>query len=720
MTKKTIKKTLDFNGQTITLQTGRLAPKATAAVEASLGETSVLVTVMSGKPREDIDYFPLQVIFLEKLYTGGVIKGSRWVKREGRPSDETVLTGRLIDRAIRPLFPKDYNGDVQIVVSVLSVGKENSTDFLGFLATSAALAMSPIPWNGPVAGIKVGQVDKKLLINPNVEQMEQSDLDLFVSTGPEGVNMIEAGANQVPDQKVLEAVLLARTESQKIIDFIKDFSKAAGQEKTKYVSSAPPKELVEKIKSTYKDKIQEALTGTKDEEPGPQLDDIKQKIQADLADEFSFRHIDQASTKVTKELVRKNIIDGKRIDGRDNKSVRPLHMETGLFDRTHGSALFQRGLTQVLTITTLGSLSLKLYSETAQGEESKRYIHHYSALPFSFGQTGRIGFTGRREIGHGALAEKALKPVLPSEKDFPYTIQAVSEIMSQNGSSSMGSTCGSTLSLLSAGVPLVAPVAGISTGLVAEGDKTVFLTDILGFEDFYGDMDFKITGTDTGITAIQLDIKILGIKDEWLEKIFTQNKEARTEILKQMTAAVPAPAPLSPYAPKIKTITIDPKKIGEVIGSGGKNIKGLMEKYEVEIDIEDDGIVSVIGTDPKRIQEALEHIDGMVREVHIGEEFDGTVKRVVDFGFFVEFLPGREGLLHISRLGQGFVSDPRTVMSEGDSVKVRIDEKDRMGKIGLSKVGAPPKDDRGQQGGRPQRDSRPRPQGQSRPPRRSF
>jgi polyribonucleotide nucleotidyltransferase len=690
MTKKITEKSLDFHGQTITLKTGRLAPKATAAVEASLGETSLLVTVMSGRPQENLDYFPLQVVFSEKLYAGGVIKGSKWVKREGRPSDETVLSARLIDRAIRPLFPQDYNGDVQIIVSVFSIGKENSADFLGLLATSAALAISSVPWNGPVAGIKVGQVDQKLLINPTIEQMEKSDLDLFVSTGSKGVNMIEAGASQVPDQKVLEAVLLAKSESQKLIKFIKDFASTTSVKKTEYLSSAPPQDLIDQIKKDYQSKIKKLLDSSSDEETGSNLVDLKDQIQATLSEKYSSRHIDQAFSQVVKKTVRQNILDGKRLDDRTPQEIRPLKMEIGLFGRTHGSALFQRGLTQVLTITTLGSLSLKLYSETAQGEETKRYMHHYSALPFSFGETGRIGSPGRREIGHGALAEKALLPVLPDEKDFPYTIHTVSEIMSQNGSSSMGSTCGSTISLLDAGVPLRAPVAGISTGLVAEGDKTVFLTDILGIEDFNGDMDFKITGTETGITAIQLDIKITGLKDEWLEKIFVQNKEARTEILKQMTAVISTPKPLSSYAPKIKTISIDPSKIGEIIGSGGRTIKALMERYQVDIDIEDDGLVSVIGTDPQKIQETLDHIDGMIREVHIGEEFEGTVKRVVDFGFFVEFLPGREGLLHISRLGQGFVSDPRTIMKEGDQIKVRIDDKDRQGKISLSKSGVPP------------------------------
>lgn len=663
----------------VTLSTGKLAPQTNASVLAQYGNTVVLATVMMGKLDETKDYFPLSVEFADKLYAGGIVKGGKWIKREGNPSDNSVLFGRIIDRSLRPLFPEGFLNEVQIITTVLSNDKDNDTVIPAFLAASTALAISDIPFNSPVSAVRIGLIDKQLVINPSGNELNKSEMDLLVCTGPAGVNMIEADANIVDNETMLKAIDLAKATGDDINRQILEFVKECGQPKKEFTPAGASEELIKEIEKQIKSDVEKFLKEGKDgahmigeEAIIEKVKEIyKEKIESETV---SVNHIIQAVDLTIKKYLRAQTLAGTRYDKRAMDEIRTLNIEAGVLPVTHGSALFERGLTQALTITTLAPLSEKQYLEDSSGEKTKRYLHYYSAAPFSTGQTGRVGRPGRREIGHGALAEKALIPVIPSEEEFPYTIVLTSEVLSQNGSSSMASTCGSTMSLMDAGVPIKDKVAGISIGLVAEtDDKYVLLTDIAGIEDHNGDMDFKITGTRNGITAIQLDIKRQGLTLPMIHDTFAASTKARLQILDKMTEVLPEPKKsLSVYAPKIRLVSLPEDKIGEVIGSGGKTIKALMEKYSVQIDIDDFGKASISAFDQKNIDDAVYAIESMIKEVQVGEEYDGEVTRVENYGAFVEFLPGREALLHVSELSGGFISDPFSIIKVGDKVHVKV------------------------------------------------
>ncbi|MBI2195726.1 MAG: polyribonucleotide nucleotidyltransferase [Candidatus Levybacteria bacterium] len=687
---------LEIAGKTLTLKTGTLAVQATASVLARLGDTVVLATVVEGG-KSDLDYFPLSVDYVERLYAGGKIKGSRWVKREGRPSDEAILAGRLIDRSIRPLFPKEFKNEVQVIVTVLSVDGENDPDILALNAVSAAIAISRIPWNGPVAAVRVGCVKEggnggaACIINPGAEQ-EFSELDLVVSQSKDKTVMIEAGANQISEEILIDGIEKSHVETQKIIVAIEKLVKKVGQPKLEIADEAKLHETAVLVEKSYKEEVQNLIDLRVGKEGGANethilVDKIYEDTKLkDPKGEIDKKTIAQAVEKVMFSVIRANVLrNGKRADSRKMDEIRPISAQVGILPRTHGSALFQRGITQALSVVTLGSPRLEQLIESAEGEESKRYIHHYSGLPYSFGQTGRVGTPARREIGHGALAEKAIIPVIPSQEEFPYTIRVVSEILSQNGSSSMASTCGSTLALMDAGVPIKKPVAGISIGMISDEGKYELLTDIIGLEDFSGDMDFKVAGTESGVTAIQLDVKIPGLTVLQIKEILERAKQARLKILSEMLKVIPKSREnISVYAPKIETIQIPVDKIGELIGPGGKMIKHIIATTGAQVDVEDDGTVTVSGVEEISVQKAADWIKSMMREIVIGETFEGEVKRILPFGAFVEFLPGKEGMVHVSQMSTGFVKDPRDVVSIGDKVKVRVSEIDEQGRINLS------------------------------------
>jgi len=668
-----------FGDKKITLSTGVLAPQTSASVVARYGNTVVLATVLMSGLDESKDYFPLSVEYADKLYAGGIIKGGKWMKREGGPSDASVLFGRIIDRSLRPLFPEGFHNEVQIITTVLSNDKEHDPVLPAFLAAATAVTMSEIPFNGPVSAVRIGQIDKKLIINPSVSQLAKSDFDLLVCTGPEGVNMIEADAKIVDNDTMYSAIELAKNTSDDVNKQIEKFIKDVKKPKIEFESVLPAKEIIEEIDKKIKKEIDEFLGTGFDGGHMHAEEKIKEKLLEIYKDQIEKEEIKvstlfYALDEIIKKYFRAKVLKNYRYDGRKYDEVRPISVDASVLPCTHGSALFQRGLTQALTITTLAPLAEMQTLQDSNGEVTKRYIHYYSAMPFSTGQTGRVGRPGRREIGHGALAEKALIPVIPSEDVFPYTIMLTSEVLSQNGSSSMASTCGSTMSMLDAGVPLLDKVAGISIGMISDGDeKFELLTDIAGIEDHHGDMDFKITGTRKGITAIQLDIKRQGLTLEMIKKTFVASTKARLGILDVMDKALPeARKELSAYAPKIVTVKVPEDKIGDVIGSGGKTIKGLMQKYGVEIDIQDDGRCSISAIDFAKVKDCAFEIESMVKEVQVGEEYDGVVTRVENYGAFVEFLPGREALLHVSEMSGGFLSDPSTIVKIGDKIHVRV------------------------------------------------
>ena len=642
-------------------------------------KTVVLATVAMGKLDKNKDYFPLSVEFVDKLYAGGLIKGGKWIKRDGNPADNAILFGRIIDRSIRPLFPEGLKNEVQVIVTVLSNDKNNDVLIPAFTAVSTALSISNIPFNGPVSIVRVGLIDDKLSLFPTIKDQLKSQLDLLVCRGLEGINMIEADANIIDNTTTLKAMELADKTGEDINKQISDIAKKIGKKKIDFENRSPTKELQDEVEKHLQSALKKFIADGADGAHMAAEDEIKKTILEIYKDPITEGVLEvgqlmDAVDIIIRRYVRDNVFAGNRYDKRTYDEVRPIHVETGVLPCTHGSALFERGMTQALTVTTLGSLADQQYLEDSNGEVTKRYIHYYSAAPFSTGQVGRVGRPGRREIGHGALAEKALIPVLPSIEEFPYTMLLTSEVLSQNGSSSMASTCGSTMSLMDAGVPLKDKVAGISIGMISDGTgKYTLLTDIAGIEDHCGDMDFKITGTRKGITAIQLDIKCAGLTMKMITDTFAASTKARLHILDQMEAVLAAPRPqLSPFAPKIKLVTLPVDKIGEVIGSGGKTIKALMEKYGVQIDIDDDGRASISSTDQDKIEAAAYEIESMIKEVQIGEEYDGVVTRVEAYGAFVEFLPGREALLHVSEMTQGYLSDPTSIIKVGDKLKIQI------------------------------------------------
>lgn len=697
-----VEKSIELGGRKLTVSAGKVAEQSDMAVMASYGDTVLLATVVSSPVKQEMDYFPLFIEYQERLYAGGRIKGSRWVKREGRPTDEEILTGRVIDRSIRPLFPKDYNKkEVQIIVTVLSVDLENDPAVLAPIAVSAALSASKLPWKGPVSVLKVGLSGGKYVINPTAEEMKNSEMDLVVSTTKEAIVMIEAGANQVAEEKILEGIEFAQKEGTKVIKFIEDFAHEVGPEKEVVENKASDKDLEKQVKKLVEDRLDKILeekrkTGGKSKED---LDELK----AALIDQIDLEHQKDAIEildHMFTEKIRNSILKGVRPDGRKHTEIRKLWSEVGVLPRTHGSAIFTRGSTQVMSIATLGAPSMGQLLESAEGEEEKRYMHHYSMPPYSTGETGRVGSPSRREIGHGALAERALEPVLPTEEEFPYAIRVVSEVLSSNGSTSMASTCGSTLSLMDAGVPIKAPVSGIAMGLVVESDKNfAILSDIAGIEDFNGDMDFKVTGTKDGVTALQLDVKTLNLTLSMLKDAIAQAKEGRSHILSHMMETIKETrSTVSKYAPKIISITIDPAKIGEVVGPGGKTIKKIIAETGAGVDIDDDGTVTISAVDASSVEKAKTTVENLVKELQPGEVYEGEVKRIESYGAFVEVLPGKTGLVHVSDMSEEYVSRPEDIVKLGDKKQVRVKEVDNMGRINLSFNLDPAKDKEKEEG----------------------
>ncbi|MBL7036368.1 polyribonucleotide nucleotidyltransferase [Candidatus Microgenomates bacterium] len=701
---KKIEKTLKFGGRTLTLSTGELAGQASGAVLAQLGDTVVLATIVGAPLKMDLGYFPLSVEYQERLYAGGRIKGSRWVKRAGRPTDDETLTARLIDRTIRPLFSESYKKEVQVVVVAYSVDLENDPKTLGAIAASAALAISEIPSAGPVGVVQVGYVGGKYVTNPIASDMETSDLDLVVSSTKQSVVMIEAGAKEVAEDIVLGGIEYAKAESDDLLKLITELAAEVGVKKEVLVEDKIDAKLKTDIAKELKPHI-EGLVKASASHSGDGGAAIKDALVEKFEDQDA-KVILGIFDQIFAEKMRETILAGSRADGRKHTEVRPLSSRIGVLPRTHGSAIFNRGETQALTVATLGSPSMAQLIESSEGEETKRYIHHYSFPPYCVGEVGRMFGPKRREIGHGALAEKALMPVIPETSVFPYTIQVVSEIMSSNGSSSMASTCGSTLALMDAGVPLTSPVSGIAMGLVIKNDKEyAVLSDIMGVEDHYGDMDLKVTGTEKGITALQLDVKTLNLTPKLLKVAIEQAKEGRAHILASMLKTIKEPNKnISEFAPKIKSIQIPTEKIGELIGPGGKNIKKIMADTGTQVDVEDDGVVSITGVDEAKVDEAYAAVEAVTKEAEVGQIYDGEVVRIQPFGAFVNILPGKDGLVHVSDMAEGFVDDPNTIVKIGDKVKVRVLKVDDMGKIGLSLRMDPSKDkkpeDRRSGGGR--------------------
>jgi len=690
---KVVHKEIELAGRKLTLETGELALHANGAILATYGETVVLATVVSQPASPDVDFFPLAVDYEEKLYAGGKISTSRFIKREGRPTEKAVLTSRLIDRSIRPLFPKDYQAEVQVIITVLSVDQENDPDILALIATSAALSISDIPWNGPIAGCRVGQQNGGYFINPTESEEEFSNLDLVLVSSENEVVMIEAGANQTDEKSIVGAIEFGLEKNKQVSDLIVDFTKEAGVEKQQY----KPDKLEVTVQKQVKDFIEREII--KDlEKPGISQDEkwfdeslklLEEEFVKDDSSEITSKQLARALEEVVADFLREKILAGqKRTDGRTPDEIRPITAKVSLLPRTHGSGLFQRGETQVLSIVTLGSPALEQLIEHMEGENTKKYMHHYNFPPFSAGEVRRLGPPGRREIGHGALAEKALVPVLPSTDVFPYTIRVVSEVLSSAGSTSMAASCGSTLALMDAGVPIKEPVAGISIGLVTDKknpSKYVLLTDIAYQEDAQGDMDFKIAGTSKGITAIQMDIKLDGIPIKIVKEAVEKAKIARLSILEKILKAIPiSREKISKFAPTVILVKIDPAKIGEVIGSGGRTINKIIAATGSAIDINDEGTVTISGKDPQACKKAAEWVEGIVKEAKPGEEYQGKVTRILPFGAMVEILPGKEGLVNISQLAPYRVNKVEDVVQIGQELKVRVVEVDDQGRVNLS------------------------------------
>ena len=683
----------EINGKPFTVEIGELAKQANGACMVHYGDTAVLATATASKEPKDLPFFPLTVNYEERLYAVGKIPGG-FIKREGRPSDKAILSSRLIDRPIRPLFPEGFRNEVQVISTVMSVDQDCSAEIAAMIGSSVALCVSDIPFDGPIAGVNIGLVDGEFVINPDVEQQEVSELDLTVAGTKDAINMVEAGANEVPEEVILDAMLFAHKEIVRLVEFQEEIIAEVGKEKSEITvfetDEAVKQEAKEKFEQKLIDAIQvkekhareEAIEAVKEEA----LTYFEEKAEAE-EDEELLTHAEAAIDEMLKEEVRRLITEEKiRPDGRKPNEIRPLASRVGLLPRTHGSGLFTRGQTQALSVCTLGALGDVQILDGLELEESKRFMHHYNFPQFSVGETGPIRGPGRREIGHGALGEKALERVIPPEKEFPYTIRLVSEVLESNGSSSQASICASTLALMDAGVPISAPVAGIAMGLVKDGDDYSILTDIQGLEDALGDMDFKVAGTEKGITALQMDIKIEGLSEDILKEALQEAKKARKVILDSMLEVIDKPRPeLSPYAPKIITLTIDPEKIRDVIGPSGKQINQIIDETGVKIDIEQDGSVFISSTDEAMNERAKEIIENLVREVEVGEIYLGTVKRIEKFGAFVEIFPGKDGLVHISQLQNKRTNRVEDVVSVGDQIMVKVREIDDQGRVNLSR-----------------------------------
>ena len=697
---KKLEKSIELGGRKLTLTMGELAEQASGSVMARMGDTVVLATVTSAPLKMEMDYFPLSVEYQERLYAGGRIKGSRWVKREGRPTDEEVLSARVIDRSIRPLFPKTYKREVQLIVMVLSVDGENDPKILGAIAASTAIHISSLPWKGPVVPLTIGIKDGKYIVNPISTDLETSAMDLTVSVTKEAVLMVEAKANEVTEKQIVEGIQFAQKESKAVLKLIEEIAEETNVKREVYKEDKPSIELERAVAKLVGDKIADLVKNMATHEgPSGEYGEFIEAIKAQFEKIEDKKFVLDIVDHMKKDYIREQILKkGVRPDGRKLTEVRKLSAQVGILPRTHGSALFSRGQTQVLSVATLGSESMGQLLESAEGEEEKHYMHHYSMPPYATGEAGRIGSPNRREIGHGALAEHALLPVIPSQEEFPYAIRVVSEIMSSNGSSSMASVVGSTLSLMDAGVPIKSPVAGVAMGLIIESEKEyAVLSDIMGIEDFNGDMDFKVAGTEKGITALQLDVKTLSLTSEILEKALDQAKKSRSEIMKKIIDTLDAPRKIvSQYAPKIKVVKIPVDKIGEIIGPGGKTIRKLIEdcggKEVTSIDVEDDGTVTVASTDSVCGDKAISFIENMTKEVVVGQIYEGPVTSILkdrirgnEIGAIVQVLPNQDGMVHISQIAPERVEKIEDYLKIGQVVKVKVMEVDKeRGRVSLS------------------------------------
>ncbi len=679
-------------GKKLKVTIDKVAEQAGGACLVQYGGTVVLATATSSKePREGIDFFPLSVDYEEKLYAVGKIPGG-FLKREGKPSEKAILTSRLIDRPLRPLFPKGYRNDVQVVVTVLSVDQDCSPEITGMIGSSIALSISNIPFDGPTGSVSIGLINDEFIVNPDSKQREVSTLNLTVSGTENAIMMVEAGGKEISEDVMLNAILFAHEEIKKVCSFISNIKEKVGKEKSNYTLFTADKDIELEVVEYAKDKFQEAILTVEKQERQDNIDKVKEDVKEKFLEKYpeNDKDIDEVIYKIIKEKVRENIIKkGIRPDNRKIDEIRPISCEVGLLPRTHGSGLFTRGQTQVLTVATLGAASDVQIIDGLSEEEYKKYMHHYNFPAYSVGETRPLRGPGRREIGHGALAERALEPVIPSSEEFPYTIRLVSEVLSSNGSTSQASVCGSTLSLMDAGVPIKAPVAGIAMGLMKEDDDVVVLTDIQGMEDFLGDMDFKVAGTKDGITAIQMDIKIHGINKEILEHALERAKEGRLFILNKMIECIEKPREeVSQYAPKIIKLKVNPDKIRDIIGPGGKIINKIIEETGVKIDIDDDGTVLISSENIDNGYKAKEIIEKIVKEIEVGETYLGKVVRITNFGAFVNIDEGKDGLLHISKISEKRVNKVEDVLSIGDEILVKVISIDQQGRINLSRKDA--------------------------------
>ncbi|WP_100403033.1 polyribonucleotide nucleotidyltransferase [Bacillus sp. FJAT-42315] len=681
---------IEWAGRTLTVEIGEVAKQANGAALIRYGDTVVLSTATASKEAKAVDFFPLTVNYEERLYAVGKIPGG-FIKREGRPSEKATLASRLIDRPIRPLFADGFRNEVQVISIVMSVDQDCSSEMAAMFGSSLALSVSDIPFEGPIAGVVVGRIDGEFIVNPSVEQMEHSDMNLTVAGTKDAINMVEAGADEVPEEVMLEAIMFGHEEIKRMIAFQEEIVQAIGKAKIEIelyeidtdieqkVRALCEQEMVQAIQVQEKHAREEAITAVKNA--------VKEKFIEEEADDETMKQVGQMLDKLVKEEVRRLItVEKVRPDGRQIDEIRPLASTIGILPRTHGSGMFTRGQTQVLSICTLGALGDVQILDGLGVEESKRFMHHYNFPSFSVGETRPLRAPGRREIGHGALGERALEPIVPSEKDFPYTIRLVSEVLESNGSSSQASICASTMAMMDAGVPIKAPVAGIAMGLVKSGEHYTVLTDIQGLEDHLGDMDFKVAGTSKGVTALQMDIKIEGLSREILEEALQQAKTGRMQILDHMMATISEPREeLSAYAPKILTMKINPDKIRDVIGPSGKQINKIIDETGVKIDIEQDGMIFISSADAAKNNEAKKIIEDIVREAVVGQMYLGTVKRIEKFGAFVELFPGKDGLVHISELAEERVRKVEDVLSLGDQILVKVISIDDQGRVNISR-----------------------------------
>ncbi|HWP34144.1 MAG TPA: polyribonucleotide nucleotidyltransferase [Thermodesulfobacteriota bacterium] len=680
---------IELNGQRLTIEVGRMARQADGAAFVRYGESAVIGTAVSAKePRAEVDFLPLTCDYIERTYAAGKIPGG-FFKREGRPTEKETLTSRLIDRPHRPLFPKGYTYDTQIIVTAVSHDQENDPDILALVAASTALTVSDIPFAGPIGAVRVGRVDGEFIANPTNSQRERSDLEVVIAGTREAIVMVEAGAKEVPESVMIEALLFGHLALQPLIDLQEELRRRVGRPKREFTPPAPPSGLAERLKALAEGRIGEALRLTGKHERRDMLKAIRDEVLAALLPEFAEQEKEtkKGFESLERELVRQRILREKvRLDGRGPADIRPITIDVGLLPRAHGSALFTRGETQALVTTTLGTKEDMQRIDALEGDFYKRFMLHYNFPPFSTGEVRFLRGPGRREIGHGALAERAIRPVLPPEEEFPYAIRIVSDILESNGSSSMATVCGASLSLMDAGVKISAPVAGIAMGLIKEGDEVVILSDILGDEDHLGDMDFKVAGTAKGITALQMDIKISGVTRAILEAALEQARVGRLYVLEKMREAIAAPRPdLSVHAPRITVIHIRPEKIKDVIGPGGKVIKGIIEQTGVKIDVEDSGKVSIASSNGRAAEQAIRMIREITQEAEVGKLYMGKVKKITDFGAFVEIFPGTDGLIHISQLAEKRVARVEDVLKEGDEVLVKVLDVDKSGRIRLSR-----------------------------------